>query len=142
MSFPLILKNEQGAGDGPTVSSIKLYCGGSEIDGLDVEPADGEYSMDYYKFFMLQKMLCGQDHLAADIDPERYKQDVKFAYFNLKCGLAEAPQWLSSPTKSGFLRCVLRFTKNTIAPVTVYVLTLSQAAIVMRKGGSVRKETT
>jgi len=142
MRFPLILRDEKGQGTGTSVTSCKLFCGGTEVDGLSEEPSDGEYSMDFYKFYILQRMLTGQDHLSADIDPQRYKTDTKFHYWNLKCGLAESPQWLSSPVKSGFLRLVLRFSANTVAPMTVYVLTLSQAAIVMRKGGAIRKETT
>ena len=142
MSFPLVLKNEDGTGDGATLNSVTLKCGGADIDGLSVEPSDGDYSLNYYKFFMLQNMLSGDRHLACDLDPIRYKSDVHFYYFNLKTGLNSAPEYLSSPVKSGFLRCSLRFATPTVDPVTIYALTLSSAAIVLEKGGRVTKETT
>ena len=142
MRFPLILKDQNNSANGATLSSVKLSIGGADVDGLSVEPSDGEYSLNYYKFYMLQNMLCGDKHLAADIDPQRYKRDVHFHYFNLKTGLNTAPEYLSSPIKSGFMRCTVKFASNTVDPVTIYALTLSSAAIVLEKGGRVLKETT
>ena len=91
---------------------------------------------------MLNDMLSSGSKLPANITPKAFVDDTFFFYFNLQTSLGTSPDYMKAPLKTGFMRCKLKFSTTTLAPITVYVMSICDAAIVMDKGGRINKETT
>ena len=119
-----------------------MTVGNSTVDGLFIDQPDAKFSVNYYKFFMLNDMLCGGNTLPPDWDPERFVRDQHLYFFDLSVGLASQIEWTKSPLKAGQMRAYFNFSRPTPVPITIFALILSDACIVLDKAGRVTKETT
>ena len=140
--FSRLFYNSAGAGDPACWTDCTLSIGGMDVDGLSQSDPDAGFSVQYYKYFMLNDMLSSGSKLPANITPKAFVDDTFFFYFNLQTSLGTSPDYMKAPLKTGFMRCKLKFSTTTLAPITVYVMSICDAAIVMDKGGRINKETT
>ena len=132
-------KKPDGTGETATLISVKLTCGNAEIDGLFEPKPDKQYSLNYFKWFLLNDCLTGGKNLPPALEPERFVNDQHFYYFTLDTSMNTSPEWTKSPLKSGPMRMYVQFNKATPTPITMYCFIISDACIVLDKGGRVTK---
>ena len=58
---------------------------------------DGRYSLNYFKYFLMQDMLESGTALPADITPENFLSDFHFYHFNLTASLNNSPSKILLP---------------------------------------------
>ena len=143
MVFPRVFEKPGSAASlDASLVSVKLTVGHTEVDGLWVERPDAQFSVNYYKYFLLNSMLAGGHNLPCDLTPERFSKDFHFYYFDLGVSMGQNVEWTKDPVKAGPMRAYFNFSRATEVPITIYAIIISDACIVLDKAGRVTKEST
>ena len=82
MRFPRIFQKPDDPTSACALTSCRVTLGDVDVDGLYCPSADAKFSLNYFKFFLLNKMLTGGMNIPPALSRQQYAVDQHFQYYD------------------------------------------------------------